>query len=461
VRGSRDRRRSGTALALAAWVALVLAALVLQPPPTAAADTPDLAIVADDIAFSRVDPVASESFLAYALVRNLGNAAGTGTARFSVGATVLADPTITVAPGGSAVASAPLSLPAGLHNLTVTLLGVSGDGITTNDANTTTVRVFASRGTVSITSPTLLLNGTKATIQGGTTRSIPIDVTVLGGDALGISLRVFDSAGTSADPATPPFDAPEGETVRVYLRITAPDVPSANGPVERRLLIQAVAANARGNVGAVLLSIHPPVSGQWWTPTTLTAAILGALGVLLAAVNAVDLGRYKFLGILLPLYARLNREGVLDQYTRGKIHGYLLANPGEYFTAIGRALGISSGNLAYHLRVLLREGHVTSRKDGLKRRFFPRGVNVEAVVELSPMQRAILNAIRETPGIRQKDIAGLLKVTSSAVSYHLQKLAAAGVVEARRRGMSVQYFVAPKAEGTSGPSSAPSARPME
>lgn len=459
--GSRERRRAWTALPLAAWALLVLAALVLQARPTAAEDAPDLAVLADDIAFSRVDPVADEPFTAYALVRNLGNVAGTGIARFSVGAAMVAESTISVAPGGSAIASTPLSLPAGPHNVTVTLLGVAGDEAAGNDANTTTVRVFGSPGTVSITTPTLLLHGTDATIQGGTTRTIPLDVTVLGADAVGISLRIFDSAGTSASPSSPPFDAQEGQTVRTYLRITAPDVPAANGPVERRLLVQAVAANARGNVAAVLLSIHPPVSGQWWTPTTLTAAILGGLGLLLAAVNALDFGRYRFLGLLLPLYARLNRESVLDQYTRGKIHGYLLANPGEYFTAIGKALGISSGNLAYHLRILLKEGHLTSRKDGLRKRFFPRGVNVEAVVELSPMQRAILNAIRETPGIRQKDIAGLLKVTSSAVSYHLLKLAAAGVVEARRRGMSVQYFVPPKAGGTSSLGGAPSARPME
>ena len=58
---------------------------------------------------------------------------------------------------------------------------------------------------------------------------------------------------------------------------------------------------------------------------------------------------------------------------------------------------------------------------------------------LPAAQRTICRIIRETPGIKQKDIAAQMGVTSSTVSYHLQKLVARGMVEAKRRGMSVRY----------------------
>jgi predicted transcriptional regulator len=239
----------------------------------------------------------------------------------------------------------------------------------------------------------------------------------------------------------------EGETGKVYIRISVPKLDGENGSVEKELLIQAVGDNAAGNSASVTLHIHPPVtSTSWWNPTTTTAAIIGLMAAVLATINSIEWGRYKFLGIFLPLYTKLKKEDVMNQYTRGKIHGYLLANPGDYFSSIGKALNISGGNLAYHLRVLEREGKLVSRMDGIYKRFYPRGARIEysAENELSSVQKSIYDAIEETPGIIQREIASLLGVTSATVSYHLGKLVSRGMVMARRKGMAMRYFIPTK-----------------
>ncbi|UCD92821.1 MAG: winged helix-turn-helix transcriptional regulator, partial [Methanobacteriota archaeon] len=365
---------------------------------------------------------------------------GSPLGNYSVGI----DRNVTVLPGGSSVASFPLTLSPGVYDVFVNLTEVCpNDTDLSNNNASTTSEVFASPESVLFTSPTLMLESVNATIQSGTERVIPLNVTALGGDVQGVTVVVLDSAGVFAEPAHSPIRLDEGETANVYLRISVPVIGKENDTSERRLLIQAVGIDAVGNTANVTLIIHPPVTAtSWWNPTTTTATVIGIIAASLAAVNSVEWGRYKFIGIFLPLYTKLKKEDIMNQYTRGKIHGYLLANPGDYFSSIGKALDISGGNLAYHLRVLEREGEIVSKMDGMYKRFYPRGVKTENAGEneLSSVERSICEAIVDTPGIIQRDIAALLGVTSPTVSYHLGKLEARGLVKARRKGMAKRYF---------------------
>jgi predicted transcriptional regulator len=422
-----------------------------------AEEQPDLLVTGDDISFSRLDIVAGESFTTYAHIRNVGSGTGAAVARlyvrlegspFGQNYSLEGEGNVTVLPGGSSVVSFPLSLPAELHEVLVNVTEVSPDDTDLSNNNASTaIEVFPSPDLIGFSSPTLMLEPITITIQDGTERTVPLTITALGGDTIGVTVVVLDSAGVFVEPAHSPIDLNEGKDGRFYIRISVPKLDGQNGSVEKELLVQVVGDNATGNSVVVTLHIHPPVtSTSWWNPTTTTAAIIGLMAAVLAAINSIEWGRYKFLGIFLPLYTKLKKEDVMNQYTRGKIHGYLLANPGDYFSSIGKALDISGGNLAYHLRVLERERKVVSRMDGIYKRFYPRGSRIEhsAENELSSVQRSIYDAIEETPGIIQREIASLLGVTSATVSYHLRKLVSRGLVTARRKGMAMRYFISAK-----------------
>ncbi len=416
-------------------------------------DAPDVALSDTDLSFSRLDPVQGEPFVVFARVRNIGDAAANATVRFYLGDvpadwSSLGERNVSVLPGGSSIARANLTLSAGTHRVSAQALNVTPwDADPGNQFASVTIEVFQSRQGAVFSSPTLLLERANATTVSGATEVLSLNVTARGGRVLGASLEVLDASGVPAVPAGPPIDVEQDTTVRLNLRIVAPELVTGTNRSERTLLVHAVAVNARGNTVTVGLTVFAapigsPRGSDPWMPAAV-AVSLGLVGVF-AAVASVETWRHRFLLLLLPLYTRLRKEGVLDQYTRGKIHGYVLANPGDYFTAISRALGIPGGSLAYHLRVLEREGQVVSRQDGVHRKLYPKGARVDGDEgsELSAVQQTVCRTIAETPGIKQKDIASLVGVSAPTINYHLRRLIARGFVRGVRRGMAVRYFSA-------------------
>ncbi|MCK5398126.1 MAG: winged helix-turn-helix transcriptional regulator, partial [Thermoplasmata archaeon] len=169
------------------------------------------------------------------------------------------------------------------------------------------------------------------------------------------------------------------------------------------------------------------------------------IGASLALGLATEVGKFSLLLIFLPLYTKLKKDEVLDTYTRGKIHGYIMANPGEHYNAIKRALGMNNGSLAYHLNVLEKEDLVKSKTSGMYKRFYPRDMIIPngGPVHLTEAQKLILKNIEETPGISQKDIAALLGVSASTVNYHITRLVEMNAVRTERKGIGVKYFKTP------------------
>jgi PKD repeat protein/DNA-binding transcriptional ArsR family regulator len=102
---------------------------------------------------------------------------------------------------------------------------------------------------------------------------------------------------------------------------------------------------------------------------------LGALSIFILTF-ATEAGRYRYLGLLIPLYTKLKKDEILDHYTRGEIHGYIVANPGDHYNAIKKALKLSDGSFAHHVRILEKEGIIKSARDGTHRRFYPKEMQV-------------------------------------------------------------------------------------
>jgi PKD repeat protein len=70
------------------------------------------------------------------------------------------------------------------------------------------------------------------------------------------------------------------------------------------------------------------------TTIIILATILGSVGGAGAFTVGTDLGRYKYFTLLIPLYSRLNKNSVLDNFTRGRIFEHIRKNPGDHFSAL-------------------------------------------------------------------------------------------------------------------------------
>ena len=191
----------------------------------------------------------------------------------------------------------------------------------------------------------------------------------------------------------------------------------------------------------------------------LAATVLGAVGALGASALASENVKYGLLMIFIPLYSKIKREQVLDHFVRGQIYGYVLANPGEHYNAIKLALNLTNGSLAHHLKTLERELFVKSKRFGLYRRFYPMHMKIPEDGFFTPneIQKTIVDLIRATPAITQKEIAGRLGLTPPTVNYHVGILSEHRAIRVERAGRKTHCFVV---EGGSTPGvAAPSGGP--
>ncbi len=179
-----------------------------------------------------------------------------------------------------------------------------------------------------------------------------------------------------------------------------------------------------------------------YAPLLALAAALALLVALTAFIGWTEVGLYSASALLMLLYSKLDSSRILDNFIRGKIYGYIIANPGDHYNSIMSALKLSNGTFAYHLKVLEKQGLIKSQVDGVYKRFYP----AEMVVplpdkrELTRIQRILFHLIVDKPGISQKEIAGILNVSSATVNYHIDALRRKELVRRERSGMRVRYY---------------------
>ena len=171
--------------------------------------------------------------------------------------------------------------------------------------------------------------------------------------------------------------------------------------------------------------------------------IFAPLSAIAAFLASTEIGRYATMGAFIPLYTRLKKSKVLDNFTRGQIHGFIVANPGAHMNLIRDKIKLSNGVIAYHLHVLEREGYVSSASEGLKRRFYPgeKAPEKEETKELTMAQSLLLSHIRKNPGISQTELAKLADTTPHVVNYHIRRLWRMGLVTLEKDGRFVRCTV--------------------
>jgi predicted transcriptional regulator len=149
-----------------------------------------------------------------------------------------------------------------------------------------------------------------------------------------------------------------------------------------------------------------------------------ALGAGSLVFFLTEVGQFSFFYFFYLLYTRIKKEYVLDNFTRGQIFGYIKAHPGVHFSAIKRALELKNGSLAYHIRALEKRGFVTSKRDRGYKRFYPMTMKLpeKNIRELIPIQRSIVDIVKDNPGISQTSIAKRLDISFQLVHYHVKIL---------------------------------------
>jgi predicted transcriptional regulator len=185
---------------------------------------------------------------------------------------------------------------------------------------------------------------------------------------------------------------------------------------------------------------HPVISvgGNAHLYVMVSVLVLCVVGIFL---GGTEMGLYAIFPFFVWLYTKIKNVEVLDHYLRGKIHGYIIANPGEHYNQIKDALCLNNGSLAYHLRVLEREGYVKSLREGVYKRFYPASATMPAD-RLTPMERLIIREIKDKVGITQKEIAERIEESPQVVNYHIKNMESKGVVRLERYGRETLCYSA-------------------
>lgn len=148
-------------------------------------------------------------------------------------------------------------------------------------------------------------------------------------------------------------------------------------------------------------------------------------------------------GGVAALYSRFAGAEVLRHRERERALALLRERPGLSVQEMADALGISWSTAAYHLGVLEREGMVAAAKGHRHRRYVLVGTGVsreEVHVASHPTASALLMHIASAPGVSQSRLSELAGITPSTASWHLKRLAEAGLVRVERKWRTAHYF---------------------
>ena len=221
-------------------------------------------------------------------------------------------------------------------------------------------------------------------------------------------------------------------------------------PVEEEVVVE------EANV-AELEEIESQMAPEWvpQAVTVLTvSAILSMLGFAVFNNEAIRISTTLtglwFLGLI-----GKTSETSDGRFQRGRLLGYLTANPGCHFRALLSALEMSNGQLSHHLRVLEQEESLWRRKDGRLVRYYPLTNTLHPLLEddalpvpiLAPdplsLQGKILVLLDHDSQMgdfpTQAELAKRLDKSQQLISHHLRTLEKYGLIEARRMGMRNRY----------------------
>lgn len=138
---------------------------------------------------------------------------------------------------------------------------------------------------------------------------------------------------------------------------------------------------------------------------------------------------------------RAGDEPELD--SRREIYGAVRESPGTHFRGLLDQLDYAQGTLQYHLRWLVDEGLVQAEDDGEYTRYYPTEFETENRAVMAALRREysrrIVAYLAADGPLTTSELAERLGRAPSTISWHLSRLAEAGIVTKSRVGQSVEY----------------------
>ena len=196
---------------------------------------------------------------------------------------------------------------------------------------------------------------------------------------------------------------------------------------------------------------------------TVAVASTGILSLLVASIATNESWRIPATSAGLWLLGLVGRTSETSdgRYQRGRLMGYLTANPGCHFRALMAALEMSNGQITHHLKILEDEGRIWRRADGRLVRFYPYTSNLHPGVldqdlpmpPLSPdpnsLQGKILRLLDDDGQMKkfptQAELAHRLDRSQQLVSHHLRTLQKYGLVQKQKSGLKNRYCLTKEA----------------
>ncbi|MGA1792649.1 MAG: CARDB domain-containing protein [Thermoplasmatota archaeon] len=185
----------------------------------------------------------------------------------------------------------------------------------------------------------------------------------------------------------------------------------------------------------------PEVLPPYILPTAGFVIGTGLFGLAVFGMRS-EVFKFKLLGLLIPLYSKLKKNKI-EKGVRHEILGYLKAKPGANYSELKRNLDLNDGSLVHHLRVLEREERIYSKKMGKYKLFYVSSYRRQASIRdyISPFQLRIMELILQNPGIVPKKLSRILDRSQTDMSYHLGELARNGLLEKRKKGRNIHYYI--------------------
>lgn len=202
------------------------------------------------------------------------------------------------------------------------------------------------------------------------------------------------------------------------------------------------------------IEVQGPSGDSTVYQAAMVAGAAGALGILALFAPAAKYGFSRV--VALPLYARLERQQLLDNGLRASLLEIIRREPGRSPAELAKQVPCSWSTLVYHLSVLEREGYVSKAREGRRWRFFPTGQQDHSQLPAlalmnNPRAARLLEEVRAQPGIAQHTLSARVALSPSTVHFHMRKLLEVGVVRAERDGRVVRYFPGPPPRGMDEP----------
>ncbi len=207
------------------------------------------------------------------------------------------------------------------------------------------------------------------------------------------------------------------------------------GPGEYAVIVEIRDARGLTNQSRIMVTVLPDhssglVSNGYFPLSAFFLGVLLVGAVVLFFVWPVESLLIALLAVLLPLYTRLRRDDVLENYRRGMIHGFVLAHPGTSFTDMKEALSISSGSLVYHLSVLQDKGQLCSRRSGSCMRYYVNGSPMAEILRLglTEFQMEIVKQVHSKGEASTRDLKKSVAASRQTLHYNLRKLVTDGIL---------------------------------